>query len=222
MKITFLGHACFLFSDGKHTVLTDPFLTNNPQASARPGEVRPDYILVTHAHHDHLGDTYAIARDADSLVITTAEIAELCTQEQTRAHAMHIGGKRDFDFGFVRVTPAFHGSGVAGGHACGFIFGLGGKTVYFAGDTGLFGDMELLGRLEDIDVAILPIGDNFTMGMADAVIATKLLKPKVAVPMHYNTWPLIKADPYEWKSLVEAECPSTEVMIMTSGQNIEV
>lgn len=202
MKVTFLGHACFLLEDSGHSIITDPFLTGNPQAAARPNEVKPGYILVSHAHQDHLGDAVEIAKASGSLIISTAEVARMCSKDDVKTHAMHIGGKHQFDFGYVRITPAFHGAGVPGGHACGFIFRLGGKTTYFAGDTGVFGDMELLGRLEQIDLALLPIGDNYTMGIDDAVIAVSLLKPKVVVPMHYSTWPLIKADPLEFKKKV--------------------
>jgi L-ascorbate metabolism protein UlaG (beta-lactamase superfamily) len=222
MKVTFLGHACFLFEDSGTTIMTDPFLSGNPQAAARPAEVSPQYILVSHAHNDHLGDAVDIATRAGSIIISTAEVGRMCDEKGAKTVGMHIGGKRQFDFGFVRVAPAFHGSGVAGGHACGFIFSLGGKIAYFAGDTGLFGDMELLGHLEKIDLALLPIGDNYTMGMDDAVIAVGFLKPKVAVPMHYSTWPHIKADPLEWKKKVEAAVPSTEVMVVGPGQSIEI
>lgn len=222
MKVTFLGHACFLLEDSGKSILTDPFLSGNPQAAARPGEVSPDYILVSHAHQDHLGDTIDIAKRTGAIIISTAEVAGMCSKEGVTTHAMHIGGKRQFDFGFVRIAPAFHGAGVPGGHACGFVFSLGGKTAYFAGDTGIFGDMELLGRLEPLDLAILPIGGNYTMDADDAVVAVTMLEPKVAVPMHYSTWPLIKADPLEWKKKVEAACPRTEVMVVGPGQSIEI
>ncbi len=222
MKVTFLGHACFLLEDSGKSILTDPYLTGNPQAAARPGEVNADYILVSHAHQDHLGDALEIAKRSGATIISTAEVARMCAEEGASTHAMHIGGKHDFDFGFVRITPAFHGAGVPGGHACGFIFSLGGRNVYFAGDTGIFGDMELLGRLEPLDLALLPIGDNYTMGPSDAAVAVGMLRPKVAVPMHYSTWPLIKADPLEWKKRVESEYPSTEVMVVNPGQSIEI
>jgi L-ascorbate metabolism protein UlaG (beta-lactamase superfamily) len=222
MKVTFLGHACFLFEEAGTSILTDPYLSGNPQASARPGEVNPSYILVSHAHGDHLGDAVDISKRTGATIVSTAEVARACQEKGAKTHGMHIGGKKQFDFGYVRITPAFHGSGVAGGHACGFIFRLGEKTAYFAGDTGVFGDMELLSRLESIDLALLPIGDNYTMGPDDAVVAASLLKPKVAVPMHYSTWPLIKADPVEWKRKVESEVPGTEVMVVGPGQSIEI
>jgi len=134
---------------------------------------------------------------------------------------MHIGGKHTFDFGYVRITPAFHGSGIAGGHAAGFIVKFGETTIYYSGDTGIFGDMALLGRLEKIDLAILPIGDNFTMGIDDAVEAVKLLQPKKVIPVHYNTWPLIKQSPSEFKEKVQSTT-AIPVLIVAPGESATI
>lgn len=215
--LRYLGHACFHLCDDSTSLLFDPFLTDNPFEIIQASQVTCDYILVSHAHFDHLGDTVAIANRTSATVISTAEIANLCSSKDCKAHAMHIGGKHKFGFGYVRITPAFHGAGVEGGHACGFIVNFFGKTVYFAGDTSLFGDMALLGRLEKIDYAILPIGDNFTMGPEDAVEAVAMLKPKAVIPMHYNTWPLIAQSPDLFKSAVETRL-NIPVHIVSPGQ----
>lgn len=220
IRTRWLGHAAVELWSSDKTLLFDPYISNNPMAPDKPEELKPDYILITHAHFDHLGDTWAIARASNALVISTAEVARLCESKGLRAHAMHIGGKRSFDFGYVRVTPALHGAGVEGGHACGFVVQFYGKRIYFAGDTGLFSDMKLIGELEPLDLAFLPIGDNFTMGIDDAVIAVKYLEPKVVVPVHYNTWPMIEADPREFQKKVEA-CVGTRVVVLRPGEVFE-
>ena len=202
-ELIFLGHACFVLRNGKHALVFDPFLTGNPVAAATAEQIDCQYILVSHGHDDHLGDAIKIAKRTGATIISTAEVARACSEKGVSAHAMHLGGKHNFDFGFVRVTPAFHGSGIPGGHACGFIVNFYGKTVYHTGDTALFGDMALLGRLEAIDVALLPIGDNFTMGPSDAAEAAHMLGPKLVIPMHYNTWPLIEQSPEDFKKDVE-------------------
>lgn len=195
MKLKYFGHACFSLEANSTTLFFDPFLKGNTFNIAQPEDVKADYILVTHAHGDHIGDTVEIAKASDALIISTAEIAGQVGGQGCKAHAMHIGGKYNFDFGYVRVTPAFHGAGIPGGHACGFIVKFFDKVIYHAGDTSLFSDMKLLGELENIDYALLPIGSNFTMGPEDAVIAAKFIKAKHVVPMHYNTWPIIAQDP---------------------------
>lgn len=218
-ELNYLGHACFLLRHGSTSLLFDPFLSGNPLAAAKPGEIDCQYILVSHAHADHLGDAVAIAKRTGALIISTAEIANSCSEQGVSAHGMHLGGKRSFDFGFVRITPAFHGSGIPGGHACGFIVGFFGKTVYHAGDTALFGDMALLGRLEAIDAALLPIGDNYTMGPEDAAEAAGLLKPGLVIPMHYNTWPVIAQEPEDFKQDVERKF-KLPVRIMSPGETL--
>lgn len=219
--LRFLGHACFELSHNDITILLDPFLTDNPFKITSAEQVNCNYILVSHGHADHLGDAIPIAKRTGATIISTAEVAGLCAKEGCKTHAMHIGGKHSFEFGYVRITPAFHGAGVEGGHACGFIVNFFDKIIYFAGDTSLFGDMSLLGRLEKIDFALLPIGDNYTMGPADAVEAASLLKPKAVIPMHYNTWPVISQSPDAFKAEVENRL-DIPVHIMNAGETYDL
>lgn len=217
--LKYLGHSCFQLSDGKSSIVFDPFLTDNPCQIAKPEDISCSHILVSHGHADHLGDAIAIAKRTGATVVSTAEIARLCGEQGCKSHAMHLGGKHAFDFGYVRLTLAFHGSGVPGGHACGFVVNFGGTGVYHAGDTALFGDMALIGRLEKIDYALLPIGDNFTMGPADAVEAAAMLKPAQVIPMHYNTWPLIAQDPAAFKQATERQA-GVPVVVMKPGETL--
>ncbi len=219
--LKFLGHACFLLSDGTTSLIFDPFLTDNPVAAAKAADISCQYVLPSHGHGDHLGDAVAIAKRTGATVVSTAEVARSCGEQGCKSHGMHLGGKHAFDFGYVRLTLAFHGSGIPGGHACGFVVNLGGTTVYHAGDTALFSDMALIGRLEKIDYALLPIGDNYTMGPADAVEAVALLKPRFVVPMHYNTWPLIAQDPEDFKREAEKRT-GVPVIIAKPGETIEL
>lgn len=217
-KLTFFGHACFLLEEkGQETLLFDPFISGNPMAPVKPGEIKPDKILISHAHGDHLGDAYTIALKNDAQIISTAEIAEAAQKEGCLAHALHIGGSHRFTFGSVKVTPALHGAGIPGGHACGFLVNYGGMQIYFAGDTGLFGDMKLIGELNALDLALLPIGDNYTMGIDDAVVAVSFLKARRVIPYHYNTWPLIEADPQLFKEKVERQT-KTGCIILQPGE----
>ncbi len=218
-NLKFYGHSCFSLTDGKTTLLFDPFLTDNPFKIATPDQVNADYILVSHGHADHLGDTVAIAKRCNTTIISTAEVCRHLEEQGCKTAPMHIGGKINFPFGTVRITLAFHGSGIPGGHACGFVVDFNGQRVYFAGDTGLFLDMKLIGELEAIDYALLPIGNNYTMGVEDAAIATEFLKPKNVVPMHYNTWPPIAQDPHEFEKLVN-EKTKTNVIILEPGATL--
>ncbi len=218
-QITFLGHACFLLQkEGKPALILDPFLTDNPLAAAKADDIEADYILVSHGHADHLGDAHSIARRNKATLISSAEIAREAESKNIKAHAMHIGGKHAFPFGRVKLTPALHGSGIAGGHACGAVINYYGKEIYFAGDTGLFGDMKLIGELTPLDLALLPIGDNFTMGIDDAVLAASFLKAPLVIPCHYNTWPIIQADPEEFKRNIE-ENTSSHCLVLAPGKS---
>lgn len=219
VSLRFLGHASFALEHNGTTLLFDPFLTDNPFQAATAETIDCQYILVSHGHFDHLGDALQIAKRTGATIISTAEIANLCREQGCNAHAMHLGGKHAFDFGYVRVTLAFHGAGIPGGHACGFVVSFFGKTVYFAGDTALFGDMKLIGRLEKLDYALLPIGDNFTMGPGDAAEAANMLQPRCVIPMHYNTWPLIAQDPEVFKEDVENRF-NIRVQIVNPGETI--
>lgn len=225
MKVTFLGHAGFLI-EGSARIVIDPFLTGNPVANIQPGNVKADLVLVSHGHGDHLGDAVSIARQSGGTVVSVFELAGYCARHGAQSHGMHIGGSHTFGGVKVKLTPAWHGTGFGDGPMeylgtpCGFVIQMDGKNIYHAGDTGLFGDMELIGRLHPIDLALLPIGDNFTMGPEDALEAVKMLKPKMVIPMHYNTWPLIEQDPQKFKSAVESATAS-KVAVITPGESLE-
>ncbi len=220
--ITFWGHACFfLEEEGKEAVLFDPFLSGNPLAPVKAEAVQAGYVVVSHAHFDHLGDAYEIARVNGATLVSTAEIAAAAQEQEVNTHAQHIGGRHRFPFGSVKLTPALHGAGISGGLACGFIVEYYGKKIYFAGDTGLFGDMKLIGELETPDLALLPIGDNFTMGIDDAVLAASFVKAPAVIPYHYNTWPLIEADPLEFKDKVEQKT-GARCIILAPGEKYEL
>ncbi len=216
-EITFLGHAGFLLKEqGKEALVFDPFITDNPLASVKIEDLQADYLLVTHGHFDHLGDAYEIAKKCDAMIISTAEIAGQAGEKGLKAHGQHLGGRHKYPFGSVKLTLAFHGSGIPGGHACGFVVNYYGKNIYFAGDTALFSDMKLIGELDPLNLALLPIGDNFTMGVDDAVVAASFLKAETVIPYHYNTWPLIEADPEVFKQKVEGNTDSSCV-VLTPG-----
>ena len=219
-KFHYIHHACFILETENDAIIFDPFLDGNP-SGVKPDDIRVSHILVSHAHADHLGSAIEIAHKNKAMIISTAEIANMVSEKGCAAHGMHIGGSYLFPFGKVRITPAFHGAGIAGGHACGFIVDFYGTTIYFAGDTSLFSDMKLLGELEKIDYAILPIGDNYTMGPSDAVKAVELLKAKEVIPIHYNTWPVIAQDPEKFKKEVEQKTPA-KVLIVKPGSSIEL
>jgi L-ascorbate metabolism protein UlaG (beta-lactamase superfamily) len=189
--------------------LIDPFLTHNPLAATTADALRPTAILVTHGHGDHLGDTVSIAKRVGCQAIAVHEIAEWLEKHGVNAWGMGTGGGRSFDFGRVTFTIAHHSSslpdGSYGGNPAGIVIEIGGRTIYHAGDTSLFLDMELIGRRFAIDIALLPIGDNYTMGIDDAVMAVEMLKPKLTIPMHYNTFPPIEIDPREFEVKMKAK-----------------
>lgn len=219
MKIKYYGHSCFALEEKGIILLFDPFINNNPSSPIKADAVKTNYILVSHGHDDHLGDALEIAPKNNCLIITTVELAKAAEGKGANFHRMNLGGSFQFPFGRVKMTPALHGAGVPGGRACGFVVDFFGKTVYFAGDTGLFSDMKLIGELNPLDVAILPIGDNFTMGISDAVIAAQFLKAQKVIPMHYNTWPIIQADPQIFKAEVEKNTAS-QCLIIQPGEEI--
>lgn len=215
LNIEFLGQSCFLIKVGPHSVLTDPFLTGNPLATKKPEEVHPTHILVSHAHDDHIGDTEAIAKASGAKVYSTFDISQSLQTEGISSEGGNIGGKIPTDFGSVKLVQAIHSSGVSGGIACGFVIDIAGKKIYFAGDTALYSDMAFLAK-ENIDIALLPIGDYFTMGPEDATEAVRLIRPKHVIPMHYNTFPPIAQDPQQFKKLVESKTDA-KVTVLEPG-----
>ncbi|MCC7358580.1 MAG: metal-dependent hydrolase [Anaerolineales bacterium] len=223
MAITFtwLGHGTSQLVIGGHTILVDPFLTDNPTAAAKPEDVNPEFILVSHGHFDHVADLIPIARRTGAQVIANNEIAVWASGQGLKAHGQHIGGGHAWLFGYVKLTQALHGSalpdGSNGGNPAGFLITAEGKRVYLACDTGLFGDMALIGE-EGIDLAVLPIGDNFTMGPADALRAVKLIQPRHVIPVHYNTFDLLKQDVSAWKAQVEA-ATTAQVHVLLPGES---
>ncbi|GAB6165532.1 metal-dependent hydrolase [Thermostilla marina] len=224
-KLTWLGHGTWLIESGEHTILLDPFLDENPQAPVKADQVNPDYILVSHGHFDHIADAAKIAKRTGAVVVANFEICEwLKRQGVEKTHAMNIGGGFDFPFGRVKMTIAHHSSmlpdGSNGGCPCGYLLTFADGKVYFACDTGLFHDMQLIG-LAHVDVAVLPIGDNFTMGPDDALEAVKLLAPKRVVPVHVNTWPVIEADVHAWAERVLKET-WTEPVTLAPGESTKL
>lgn len=220
MKITWYGHSCVLVESGATALLIDPFLTGNGMASISQEEINPDYILLTHGHDDHVGDTISIAQRCGATVVANFEICNwLMKRGVAKTHPQHIGGGFDYPWGRLQLTMALHGSampdGSYGGNPCGLLLSLEGKTIYHAGDTGLFSDMKLIGEA-GIDLAILPIGDNFTMGPADALRAVQFIQPKQVFPIHFSTFPLIEQDPKAWAAKVE-QATDSRVVVMEPG-----
>jgi len=224
MKLKYLSHSGFLIhTPHKKSILIDPFLENNPLAPKLP-DIYADYILLTHAHGDHIGDAFKIADRCDPLFICVNELAEYCKSKGFKAHNMHIGGSYNFDFGNIKFTIAHHGSmtpdNTYGGVAAGVLLTIDGKRIYHAGDTGLFYDMKLIAEMNPVDYFLVPIGDNFTMGITDAVKAVELVNPKITIPMHYNTFPLIEADPYEFSDRVGEK--GKKCLVMNPGDETNI
>jgi L-ascorbate metabolism protein UlaG (beta-lactamase superfamily) len=221
--VQWLGHACLLIESDGRRILIDPFLTDNPAAAAKAGDVAADFILVSHGHGDHVGDAVAIAKRTGATVVTNYEIANwFQRQGLEKVHGQQHGGGHAFPFGRVKMTLAFHGSalpdGSYGGNPCGFYLVLNdGTRIYDAADTALFGDMKLIGE-EGVDLAILPIGDNYTMGPDDALRALKLIAPRRALPIHYDTWPLIAQDAAAWAERVRAETKVEPIVLKPGGK----
>jgi L-ascorbate metabolism protein UlaG (beta-lactamase superfamily) len=223
IKITWYGHAALGLETGGYHILVDPFLSGNPTASVKADAVSADYILITHGHNDHVGDTVSIAKRTGATVISNFEICNWLDGKCVKTHGQHLGGGYHHPFGYLKLTLALHGSampdGSYGGNPAGFLLTTKEeKKIYISGDTGLFGDMRLIGE-EGLDLAIIPIGDNFTMGPDDALRAVKLLKPRLVVPIHFNTFDLITQDARAWAARVQ-EQTETQVSILKPGESL--
>jgi len=223
--MTWYGHATLGLETSGYRILIDPFFTGNPVASIGSDQIQADFILVSHGHGDHIGDAIEIAKSTGAMVISNAEIARWLEKRGVNVHPQHLGGGYRHPFGYLKLTMALHGSilpdGSYGGNPAGFLLTTNeGEKIYMACDTGLFGDMRLIGE-EGIDLALIPIGDNYTMGPEDALRAVKLLQPKRVVPIHYDTWDLITQDPNAWAHRVWSET-GVEVVVMKPGQSIVV
>ncbi len=222
MKLTHLGHAGFILEDANHCVVIDPFLTGNPLAVTEPQDVKAGHIVLTHGHEDHVGDTQAIAEANGSVIYGAFELIGYFGEHGIAADKLqpaNPGGKIETDFGYVALTQAFHSSSYKGhymGPACGAVVQIGGVTVYHCGDTCLFSDMKLIGEIYRPDVALIPAGDRFTMGPQQAATAAEFIGAKVAIPMHYGTFPIITSD-------ISGFQPSgIEVRIMKPGETWNV
>ena len=224
-KFIWHGHATLGLETSGYKLAIDPFFTGNPAADITADKVAADFILVSHGHGDHVGDGVEIAKRTGAMVIANHEIASwFVKQGVEKVHGQHIGGGFKHPFGYLKLALALHGSelpdGSNGGNPCGFLLTThDGKKAYFAQDTGLFGDMKLIGE-EDLDLAVIPIGDNYTMGPADALRAVKMLEPKVVIPIHYNTWDLLAQDAAAWAKQVEQEM-KTKVVVLKPGESYE-
>lgn len=224
-ELTWYGHGSFGIDVDKYKIVVDPFFTGNPAASVTVDGVAADFILLSHGHGDHMGDLETLAKRTGALVITNNDLAVYFAEKGLKTHGQHIGGGNQHPFGFLKLTQAMHGSGTPdgfhGGTPAGFLLTVEDeKKIYLACDTGLFGDMELIGD-EGIEFATLPIGDNFTMGPDDALKAVKLVRPKRVVPVHYSTWDVIQQDPEAWAERVRKETPA-EAIVMKPGDSVTI
>jgi len=227
MKVSYHGHSVVKIQTEGKTILFDPFITGNALTDLQAEKEKADVIILTHGHGDHVGDTEAIAKRSNSLVVAPNEIAVYLGWKGLSTHGMNIGGAYDFNFGRVKYTPAFHSSAVVTedqqiiymGMPTGVLFTAEGKTIYHAGDTALFSDMKLIGERHPIDLAFLPIGDNFTMGPEDAAIAARFINAKIVVPVHYNTFPPIRQNPQSFIDLLEDHISGK---IMEVGETLEL
>ena len=227
--LKYYGHACWELKQDTTSVLIDPWFTGNPHAGSVPADLKPTLILVTHAHGDHLGDAVAISKSSGAAIVATPELANWCTSQGAKAQSLHMGGTLKQGFGWVKTIPAFHTSSIGSdqgprmlGTPVGFIVNFFGTTIYHAGDTCVFGDMKLFAELTPIDIAILPMGGHFTMDVQEATKAVELIRPKVAIPMHYKSFPVIQVEPEEFQKSVDALGGPAKAVVVPIGGSWEI
>jgi L-ascorbate metabolism protein UlaG (beta-lactamase superfamily) len=221
MEIRFLGHACFELSEGDVRVLIDPFLTGNPKAAVGPDDVDPTHIFLTHGHVDHIGDTVDLAKRTGAPVVAIVELAGEIAGEGIETSDPNLGGTVEYDWGWVRLVPAWHTSTTPKGTVntpAGVVVNLGGKTVYHLGDTALFSDLRLVSQRDQIDVALICIGGHYTMDRHDGVAAAELIGAREVIPCHYDTFPAIETDAGAFKSEVEQRT-SSQVVVLAPGES---
>jgi L-ascorbate metabolism protein UlaG (beta-lactamase superfamily) len=221
MEVRFLGHSCFELSDGDTTLLIDPFLTGNPKAAISAEDAAATTILLTHGHGDHIGDTVAIAKRTGADVVAIVEIANELGEEGVNVHDPNLGGTVKFDWGWVKLVPAWHTSTTPKGTVntpAGLVIGFEDTIVYHLGDTCVFSDLQLVGKRTPIDIALMCIGGHYTMDRTDAVDAASLVGAKTVIPCHYNTFPPIETDAQAFKSDVES-ATSSNVVVLEPGQS---
>lgn len=225
MKIKFLGHSGFYIeTESGKKILIDPFLEGNPIAVNKSSDFFPDYIILSHGHGDHVGSTVEIAKNSDATVICVFELGNILMEEGVKVHQMSVGGTFNFDFGRLKFTIAHHGSsypdGRYAGQPAGILLFIDGKTVYHTGDTALFYDMKLIGEMYKVNLMIVPIGDNYTMGIDDAIKAVEFVNAETAIPCHFNTFPILEVSPFEFQKKIEAI--NKKCVILNPGEEIKL